>query len=219
MSDIHTILADWQNVRVRMVGDLVAIAGSFDGVEHSGARVDGVSLALDLDRIARGGAKVAPEPVAEPVPEPAAEPEPEPTPQPEPELTPEPEPEYPPVTPTKLSFEELTGGGIMLVEDELIIRRGLAWAAVTDHAEVLVGNLVDPNRRIEMVSEIAHIANKRQLGLPLTAIDMATESAFAALQAREDEIRRFERTMREAVRFASVDMLRDFDVEGAGWPV
>jgi hypothetical protein len=25
--------------------------------------------------------------------------------------------------------------------------------------------------------------------------------------------------MREAVRFASVDMLRDFDVEGAGWPV
>jgi hypothetical protein len=219
MSDIHTILADWQNVRVRMVGDLVAIAGSFQGVEHSGARVDGVSLALDLDRIARGGAKVAPEPVAEPVPEPAAEPEPEPTPQPEPELTPEPEPEYPPVTPTKLSFEELTGGGIMLVEDELIIRRGLAWAAVTDHAEVLVGNLVDPNRRIEMVSEIAHIANKRQLGLPLTAIDMATESAFAALQAREDEIRRFERTMREAVRFASVDMLRDFDVEGAGWPV
>jgi hypothetical protein len=219
MSDIHTILADWQNVRVRMVGDLVAIAGSFQGVEHSGARVDGVSLALDLDRIARGGAKVAPELVAEPVPEPAAEPEPEPTPQPEPELTPEPEPEYPPVTPTKLSFEELTGGGIMLVEDELIIRRGLAWAAVTDHAEVLVGNLVDPNRRIEMVSEIAHIANKRQLGLPLTAIDMATESAFAALQAREDEIRRFERTMREAVRFASVDMLRDFDVEGAGWPV
>jgi hypothetical protein len=218
MSDIHTILADWQNVRVRMVGDLVAIAGSFQGVEHSGARVDGVSLALDLDRIARGGAKVAPEPVAEPVPEPAAEPEPEPTPQPEPELTPEPEPEYPPVTPTKLSFEELTGGGIMLVEDELIIRRGLAWAAVTDHAEVLVGNLVDPNRRIEMVSEIAHIANKRQLGLPLTAIDMATESAFAALQAREDEIRRFERTMREAVRFATVDMLRDFDVEGAGWP-
>jgi hypothetical protein len=107
----------------------------------------------------------------------------------------------------------------MLVEDELIIRRGLAWAAVTDHAEVLVGNLVDPNRRIEMVAEIAHIANKRQLGLPLTAIDMATESAFAALQAREDEIRRFERTMREAVRFASVDMLRDFDVEGAGWPV
>jgi hypothetical protein len=218
MSDIHTILADWQNVRVRMVGDLVAIAGSFQGVEHSGARVDGVSLALDLDRIARGGAKVAPEPVAEPVPEPAAEPEPEPTPQPEPELTPEPEPEYPPVTPTKLSFEELTGGGIMLVEDELAIRRGLAWAAVTDHAEVLVGNLVDPNRRIEMVSEIAHIANKRQLGLPLTAIDMATESAFAALQAREDEIRRFERTMREAVRFATVDMLRDFDVEGAGWP-
>jgi hypothetical protein len=106
----------------------------------------------------------------------------------------------------------------MLVEDELIIRRGLAWAAVTDHAEVLVGNLVDPNRRIEMVAEIAHIANKRQLGLPLTAIDMATESAFAALQAREDEIRRFERQMREAVRFASVDMLRDFDAEGAGWP-
>ena len=210
MSEIHTILADWQNVRVRMVGDLVAIAGSFDGVEHSGARVDGVSLALDLDRIARGGAKVAPEPVAEPAPEP----EPEPEPAPEPMF----ESEYPPATPTKLSFEELTGGGIMLVEDELLIRRGLAWAAVSDHAEVLVGNLIDPNRRTEMISEIAHIANKRQLGLPLTASDMEAESAFAALQAREDEIRRFERTMREAVRFATVDMLRDFDVEGAGWP-
>ena len=210
MSEIHTILADWQNVRVRMVGDLVAIAGSFDGVEHSGARVDGVSLALDLDRIARGGAKVAPEPVAEPAPEP------EPT--PEPELTPEPEPEYPPATPTKLSFEELTGGGIMLVEDELLIRRGLAWAAVSDHAEVLVGNLIDPNRRTEMISEIAHIANKRQLGLPLTPSDMEAESAFAALQAREDEIRRFERQMREAVRYASLEMLKDFDVEGAGWP-
>jgi hypothetical protein len=195
-----------------MVGDLVAIAGSFDGVEHSGARVDGVSLALDLDRIARGGAKVAPEPVAEPAPEP--EPEPEPTPEP----TPEPEPEYPPATPTKLSFEELTGGGIMLVEDELLIRRGLAWAAVSDHAEVLVGNLIDPNRRTEMISEIAHIANKRQLGLPLTPSDMEAESAFAALQAREDEIRRFERQMREAVRYASLEMLKDFDVEGAGWP-
>jgi hypothetical protein len=212
MSEIHTILADWQNVRVRMVGDLVAIAGSFDGVEHSGARVDGVSLALDLDRIARGGAKVAPEPVAEPAPEP----EPEPTPEPEPMF--EPEPEYPPATPTKLSFEELTGGGIMLVEDELLIRRGLAWAAVSDHAEVLVGNLIDPNRRTEMISEIAHIANKRQLGLSLTASDMEAESAFAALQAREDEIRRFERQMREAVRYASLEMLKDFDVEGAGWP-
>ena len=210
MSEIHTILADWQNVRVRMVGDLVAIAGSFDGVEHSGARVDGVSLALDLDRIARGGAKVAPEPVAEPAPEP----EPEPTPEP----MFEPEPEYPPATPTKLSFEELTGGGIMLVEDELLIRRGLAWAAVSDHAEVLVGNLIDPNRRTEMISEIAHIANKRQLGLPLTPSDMEAESAFAALQAREDEIRRFERQMREAVRYASLEMLKDFDVEGAGWP-
>jgi hypothetical protein len=215
MSEIHEILSDWQNVRVRMVGDLVAIAGSFDGVEHSGARVDGVSLALDLDRIARGGAKVAPEPVAEPALEPEPEPEPEPTPEP----MFEPEPEYPPATPTKLSFEELTGGGIMLVEDELLIRRGLAWAAVSDHAEVLVGNLIDPNRRTEMISEIAHIANKRQLGLPLTPSDMEAESAFAALQAREDEIRRFERTMREAVRFATVDMLRNFDVEGAGWPV
>jgi hypothetical protein len=212
MSEIHEILSDWQNVRVRMVGDLVAIAGSFDGVEHSGARVDGVSLALDLDRIARGGAKVAPEPVAEPAPEP--EPEPEPTPEP----MFEPEPEYPPATPTKLSFEELTGGGIMLVEDELLIRRGLAWAAVSDHAEVLVGNLIDPNRRTEMISEIAHIANKRQLGLPLTPSDMEAESAFAALQAREDEIRRFERQMREAVRYASLEMLKDFDVEGAGWP-
>jgi hypothetical protein len=220
MSEIHTILADWQNVRVRMVGDLVAIAGSFDGVEHSGARVDGVSLALDLDRIARGGAKVAPEPVAEPAPEPEPEPEPtpEPTPEPEPEPMFEPEPEYPPATPTKLSFEELTGGGIMLVEDELLIRRGLAWAAVSDHAEVLVGNLIDPNRRTEMISEIAHIANKRQLGLPLTPSDMEAESAFAALQAREDEIRRFERQMREAVRYASLEMLKDFDVEGAGWP-
>jgi hypothetical protein len=216
MSEIHTILADWQNVRVRMVGDLVAIAGLFDGVEHSGARVDGVSLALDLDRIARGGAKVAPEPVAEPAPEP--EPEPEPTPKPTPEPMFEPEPEYPPATPTKLSFEELTGGGIMLVEDELLIRRGLAWAAVSDHAEVLVGNLIDPNRRTEMIAEIAHIANKRQLGLPLTPSDMEAESAFAALQAREDEIRRFERQMREAVRYASLEMLKDFDVEGAGWP-
>jgi hypothetical protein len=214
MSEIHEILSDWQNVRVRMVGDLVAIAGSFDGVEHSGARVDGVSLALDLDRIARGGAKVAPEPVAEPALEPEPEPEPEPTPEP----MFEPEPEYPPATPTKLSFEELTGGGIMLVEDELLIRRGLAWAAVSDHAEVLVGNLIDPNRRTEMISEIAHIANKRQLGLPLTPSDMEAESAFAALQAREDEIRRFERQMREAVRYASLEMLKDFDVEGAGWP-
>jgi hypothetical protein len=226
MSEIHEILSDWQNVRVRMVGDLVAIAGSFDGVEHSGARVDGVSLALDLDRIARGGAKVEPtpeptlepEPAFEPDPEPVVEPEPEPTLQPEPELTPEPEPEYPPATPTKLSFEELTGGGIMLVEDELLIRRGLAWAAVSDHAEVLVGNLIDPNRRTEMIAEIAHIANKRQLGLPLTPSDMEAESAFAALQAREDEIRRFERQMREAVRYASLEMLKDFDVEGAGWP-
>jgi hypothetical protein len=212
MSEIHTILADWQNVRVRMVGDLVAIAGSFDGVEHSGARVDGVSLALDLDRIARGGAKV------EPTPEPTLEPEPALEPDPEPVVEPEPEPEYPPATPTKLSFEELTGGGIMLVEDELLIRRGLAWAAVSDHAEVLVGNLIDPNRRTEMISEIAHIANKRQLGLSLTPSDMEAESAFAALQAREDEIRRFERQMREAVRYASLEMLKDFDVEGAGWP-
>lgn len=226
---IEQILADWDNVRVQNYGDLTMVAGSYQGVEHSGAWSDGLALAVELDRIAKGGAFVPP-PMGEPVPslEPEADSEPEavtdeavtdeavtneavaneaPT-----------ADDEPIVQAVALSFEELSSRGIMLVEDELVIRRGLAWAAVSDHADALVAAIIDPNRRTELIALVAMAANKRQLGLQLDEADIEAESRFVALQAREDEIRRFERQMREAVRFASVDMLRDFDAEGAGWP-
>jgi len=218
MTTIHEILAGWDNVRVRNYGDLTMVAGSYQGVEHSGAWSDGLALALELDRIAKGGAFVPP-PMHEPTPsfEPSATPEAGL----EPEAVTDEAPiadDEPIVQAVALSFEEITNGGIMLVEDELVIRRGLAWAAVSDHADALVAAIIDPNRRTELIAQVAMAANKRQLGLQLDEADIEAESRFVALQAREDEIRRFERQMREAVRFASVDMLRDFDAEGAGWP-
>jgi|688.fasta_scaffold60761_3 hypothetical protein len=224
---IEQILAGWENVRVREYAGLVAIAGSYQGVEHSGAWSDGLALAVELDRIAKGGAFVPP-PMGEPVP--SFKPSPEPEADPEPELEPEAvtdeavtdeaptADDEPIVQAVALSFEEISRGGIMLVEDELVIRRGLAWASVSDHADALVAAIIDPNRRTELIAQVAMAANKRQLGLQLDEADIEAESRFVALQAREDEIRRFERQMREAVRFASVDMLRDFDAEGAGWP-
>ena len=218
---IEQILADWENVRVREYAGLVAIAGSYQGVEHSGAWSDGLALAVELDRIAKGGAFVPPL-MGEPVP--SSEPSLEPLPEPEAVIeeavideTP-PADDEPIVQAVALSFEEISRGGIMLVEDELVIRRGLAWASVSDHADALVAAIIDPNRRTELIALVAMAANKRQLGLQLDETDIEAESRFVALQAREDEIRRFERQMREAVRFASVDMLRDFDAEGAGWP-
>jgi len=212
MTTIHEILAGWKNVRVQKYGDLTMVAGSYQGVEHSGAWSDGLALAAELDRIAKGGAFVPPpmhEPISsfEPLPEPEAVTDEAPT--ADDELI---------VQAVALSFEEITNGGIMLVEDELIIRRGLAWASVSDHADALVAAIIDPNRRTELIAQVAMAANKRQLGLQLDEADIEAESRFVALQAREDEIRRFERQMRDAVRFAGVDMLRDFDVEGAGWP-
>ena len=220
---IEQILADWENVRVREYAGLVAIAGNYQGVEHSGAWSDGLALAVELNRIAKGGAFVPP-PMSEPAP--SLEPSPEPEADPEPEaVTDEAVTDEAPtaddepiVQAVALSFEEITNGGIMLVEDELVIRRGLAWAAVSDHADALVAAIIDPNRRTELIALVAMAANKRQLGLQLDEADIEAESRFVALQAREDEIRRFERQMREAVRLASVDMLRDFDAEGAGWP-
>ena len=219
MTTIEEILAGWENVRVQNYGDLTMVAGSYQGVEHSGAWSDGIALAVELDRIAKGGAFVPP-PMGEPAPsfEPEANPEPE-------AVTDEAVTDEAPIADNEpivqavaLSFEEITNGGIMLVEDELIIRRGLAWASVSDHADALVAAIIDPNRRTELIAQVAMAANKRQLGLQLDEADIEAESRFVALQAREDEIRRFERQMREAVRFASVDMLRDFNVEGAGWP-
>ena len=212
MTTIHEILAGWENVRVQKYGDLTMVAGRYQGVEHSGAWSDGLALAVELDRIAKGGAFVPP-PMGEPIP--SIEP------LPEPEAVTDETPtadDEPIVQAVALSFEEITNGGIMLVEDELIIRRGLAWASVSDHADALVAAIIDPNRRTELIAQVAMAANKRQLGLQLDEADIEAESRFVALQAREDEIRRFERQMREAVRFASVDMLRDFDAEGAGWP-
>ena len=214
MMTIHQILADWENVRVREYAGLVAIAGSYQGVEHSGAWSDGLALAVELDRIAKGGAFVPP-----PMHEPVASSNPEPEPEPEAVTDEAPIADDEPIVQwVALSFEEITNGGIMLVEDELIIRRGLAWASVSDHADALVAAIIDPNRRTELIALVAMAANKRQLGLQLDETDIEAESRFVALQAREDEIRRFERQMREAVRLASVDMLRDFDAEGAGWP-
>lgn len=228
MTTIEEILAGWENVRVQNYGDLTMVAGSYQGVEHSGAWSDGLALAVELDRIAKGGAFVPPpmgEPAfsLEPFPEPEADPEPEAvtdeavTDEAVTDEAPTADDE-PIVQAVALSFEEITNGGIMLVEDELIIRRGLAWASVSDHADALVAAIIDPNRRTELIAQVAMAANKRQLGLQLDEADIEAESRFVALQAREDEIRRFERQMREAVRFASVDMLRDFNVEGAGWP-
>ena len=214
MMTIHQILADWENVRVREYAGLVAIAGSYQGVEHSGAWSDGLALAVELDRIAKGGAFVPP-----PMHEPVASSNPEPEPEPEAVTDEAPIADDEPIVQwVALSFEEITNGGIMLVEDELIIRRGLAWASVSDHADALVAAIIDPNRRTELIALVAMAANKRQLGLQLDETDIEAESRFVALQAREDEIRRFERQMREAVRLASVDLLRDFDAEGAGWP-
>jgi hypothetical protein len=219
---IEQILADWENVRVREYAGLVAIAGSYQGVEHSGAWSDGFALAVELDRIAKGGAFVPP-PMGEPAP--SLEPLPEPEAVTDEAVTDEAVTDEAPtaddepiVQAVALSFEEISRGGIMLVEDELIIRRGLAWASVSDHADALVAAIIDPNRRTELIALVAMAANKRQLGLQLDETDIEAESRFVALQAREDEIRRFERQMREAVRLASVDMLRDFDAEGAGWP-
>jgi len=74
---INEILADWDSVRVTHHGDLVAIAGTYRGVAHSGARTDGIGLARDLDKVAKGSA-VEPEPEPAPVPAPAPEPEPTP---------------------------------------------------------------------------------------------------------------------------------------------
>ena len=97
--NIRNILADWDGVRVTQHGDLIAISGTYQGVAHSGARTDGISLAHDLARIAGSNrlAVVAPEPAVEIV----AEPEPAPEPEPDPEPIPEPEP-----TPDAIVFEE-----------------------------------------------------------------------------------------------------------------
>jgi hypothetical protein len=204
---IRATLSDWDAVKIERLGDIVVIGGKYGGATYAGARADGEALARDLDRIAKE----------------AAEPpctiwhessdgaesgfdvdvpcvfEPEPAPEPQ-------------------SFEQLASAGTMLLEDELTIRRGLAWAKISTHAEVLIEALTDPNRRVELVQQIAMIANKRQLGIALSADDMAAESGFVALQAQEDDIRRFERQMRQAVQAAGLDMLREFDVANAGWP-
>jgi hypothetical protein len=88
IEQVTEILAGWSNLRIRQYENLVAIAGSYNGVEHSGARSDGIALAHDLARIA--GSSVA---VVEPVAKPVAAPEPEPVVEPEPVPDPEPTPE------------------------------------------------------------------------------------------------------------------------------
>jgi hypothetical protein len=68
MIEIEAILSDWDSVRVTHYTDLVAIAGVYRGVAHSGARADGISLAHDLARIAKAPIDlVAVEPVVAPV--------------------------------------------------------------------------------------------------------------------------------------------------------
>jgi hypothetical protein len=209
--DAQAALSYWSDVRVAQHAAFWTVSGvDPSGVARSGSRDDLASLIADL--LAFQGLKsqeIAPEAGAvtnEAVTDEAVTDE-------APIADDEPIVEW-----VALSFEEITNGGIMLVEDELVIRRGLAWASVSDHADALVAAIIDPNRRTELIALVAMAANKRQLGLQLDETNIEAESRFVALQAREDEIRRFERQMREAVRFASVDMLRDFDAEGAGWP-
>jgi len=68
IDQVKSILSGWDNVRVTYYTDLVAIAGVYRGVAHSGARADGISLARDLARIAKAPIDlVAVEPVVAPV--------------------------------------------------------------------------------------------------------------------------------------------------------
>ena len=198
--DAQAALSYWSNVRVAQHAAFWTVSGvDPSGVARSGSRDDLASLIADL--LAFQGLKsqeIAPE-AEQDNDEPARH-------------------DASNVEHERLSFEALASRGIMLVEDELVIRRGIALASVSDHADALVAAIIDPNRRTELIAQVAMAANKRQLGLQLDETDIEAESRFVALQAREDEIRRFERQMREAVRLASVDMLRDFDAEGAGWP-
>lgn len=220
---IEQILAGWENVRVQNYGDLTMVAGSYQGVEHSGAWSDGLALAVELDRIAKGGAFVPP-PMGEPAP--SLKPFPEPEADPEPEaVTDEAVTDEAPIADDEpiietvaLSFEQITNGGIMLVEDELMIRKALASKKINDHAKALLAAIADPNRRVEMAAYVASINNKRAEKLPITDEDEAIEAEWYALPVREVEITKFAQQLHDAVRFASVDMLRDFDVEGAGWP-
>jgi hypothetical protein len=199
MSEIEAILSDWDEVTVQQVGPLVVIGGRYQGQQHAGARADGESLARDLDAIAKRGAVFGPVTV---------EPEPERAP-----VEAEPEPAPPP-----LSFEQLAGAGVMLIEDELQIRRGLATAQIGDYADVLIANAVDPSRRQSIAAEMAAIWNKRQLGIELEAHEAETEAWHEALTQWEGKVRAFERSLRDAVRNSGLDMLRDFDVANAGWP-
>jgi len=198
--DAQAALSYWSDVRVVQHAAFWTVRGvDPSGVARSGSRDDLASLIADLLAFQNlEGQEIAPE-AEQDNDEPARH-------------------DASNVEHERLSFEALASRGIMLVEDELVIRRGIALASVSDHADALVAAIIDPNRRTELIALVAMAANKRQLSLQLDETDIEAESRFVALQAREDEIRRFERQMREAVRFASVDMLRDFDVEGAGWP-
>ncbi len=215
--DVSAALPDWTDVRAERVGPLWVVSGVDPAsTPRSGARDDLDSLLADL--AAQGREPVANEPVldsdswpdglhASALDETAIEP----VAAPELELEPKPEPE-------PMSFEQLAQAGIMLMEDELTIRRGVAIARISEHADALIANAVDPNRRTEFAAEVAVIWNKRQMGIDLTAEEQAVEAEHAALSAWEGRVRAFERALRDAVRQASLDMVREIDVDGAGWP-
>jgi hypothetical protein len=224
MNDIHTILADWQNVRVRMVGDLVSISGSFGGVEHSGARVDGVSLALHMDQIARGDRPRDLEPTTESVPvaleqatDEASPPIPaasvadlfDPEPEPEPEPEPDPEPQ---------SLDALASAGLMLVQDELAWRVGMLTGRIAQYAEQRITARYDASARQDMAQAMSNHTNKVALSLPVTDVEC---DAFDAAQAADRwiiETRAFAQSLYLQLPDLPLNMLQAYNVEEAPWP-
>lgn len=120
--------------------------------------------------------------------------------------------------PQPKTLEALTAPGTMVVEDELKMRRALLTVEIGSYAQDRINARYDVNVRDEIGRFMSDYSNKKALGLPTTALE---DDASARANEQIGWIRNTEKfagNLIQALPLVSVDVLRAYDLEGAGWP-
>jgi len=240
--EVRAILDGWTLTTLEDKGPFWTIAGVDPyGTPRAGSRDDALALARDLAALAQPAPEPAPEPasVAPDLPsatlddsDAASDPFAAPAEEEDGSLyeeeaepavadiydidelaTPEQAEEAEP-----LSIEELVRSGTMLTEDEFAMRVGILSGRIEQFAQDRIAAKYDANARADMLRDIQNYINKGALGIHTTPDE---DAAYARANEQNTWITSQEahaRQLRQQLPSLSLDMLRAYKLEEAGWP-
>ncbi len=120
--------------------------------------------------------------------------------------------------PEPLSIDELVRSGTMLTEDERAMRIGILSGRIEQHAQQKIASRYDANARADMLRDIKTYIDRGALGLDITPTQLDAFTRANAMNAWITATETHARVLREGLSDLSLEMLRVYDLDAAGWP-